>query len=315
MKTFRRSFWQVPIAKYELKFFTYFIIGMTVTTSFAADQVLPGLIFLGIMSIVVYPAMFTHFFYVIVANDRLVIQNSIFTFWRKEYLFRDIRKVEIKWTRYVYMKVSTGEGNKFAWTYVIGLVDPDDYDELMNALDERGVIVETERLDSIYPNRKRAINVTSEIERRRVFQKVFHRSLGSVKRAQHLGIGLLLLAMFGGPFIMIFLPLWIYPVFVGLCLVTFFVSFSRCYIVILTEYQLILRNGLNYMKLRDFFFQDIEKVKISGGKYVYMEVFTRNRVHSPKRYDIAMVPPADYRELVNCLKMKGVNVELENLRF
>lgn len=312
MKTFRCPFSQVDVMKFELPLFTCMIVVLAILTYISTDKGWAALLFVVIMSLIFYPAFFTRFFYVVLTEDRLIVQNSIYKFWRKTYLYRDIRKVEFNVARYVYMKVSTGKGNKFSWFHMIGQVAPDDYDDLMLALDERGIVVESISFDLFYPKRKRSERVTPEIEKRWRDKKVFRQNLGSVKSAQQLGVTLLFIALFGGPFVMIFLPPLTYLLLVALCLIVYFMCFSRCYYVILTEYQLIINNGLNYIKRWDLFFNEIARVKFIGGKKIYMEVILRD-VALPKRYDIAMVPPGKIGELVADLKAKGVSVELENL--
>ena len=88
-----------------------------------------------------FPIYFTQYFYVILTDDQLILKNSIYTFWYKEYFYKDITKVEIKPSTNIFMKVHLEKPRTFSGTYVIDLVAPVDYDELIDCLRAKGVVV------------------------------------------------------------------------------------------------------------------------------------------------------------------------------
>ena len=89
-------------------------------------------------------------YYVILLDDKLIVQNGVYSFWRKEVRYVDIVKVKIKWWQdrtYPYMKIITRKPSGISWRYTIDLVDPQDYEVLVKEIEAKGVVVETKGLD------------------------------------------------------------------------------------------------------------------------------------------------------------------------
>ena len=71
------------------------------------------------------------------------------------------------------MKVHLEKPRTFSGTYVIDLVAPVDYDELIDCLRAKGVVVETAGLDIRFPDRTSVKDDTGNIFRRS-FEKTIH---------------------------------------------------------------------------------------------------------------------------------------------
>ncbi len=88
------------------------------------------------------------FFYVILYDDRLVVQNGVFFFWKGEYFYKDIVKVTLVWLGGMsnhYIQIFTEKGK--SRRYFIDLVAPSDYQEIVNIVRGKGILVETVHLD------------------------------------------------------------------------------------------------------------------------------------------------------------------------
>ena len=155
MKTFRRSFWQATTSKWYITFTVIVAILITPFVYFATHSLGACLLLLLIWSLVCFPIYFTQYFYVMLMDDQLILKNSIYTFWHKEYFYKDITKVEIKPSTNIFMKVHLEKPRTFSGTYVIDLVAPVDYDELIDCLRAKDVIVETAGLDIRFPDRNK----------------------------------------------------------------------------------------------------------------------------------------------------------------
>ena len=92
-------------------------------------------------------------YYVVLRDDKLIVQNGVYSFWRKEVRYVDIVKVKIKWWQdrtYPYMKIITRKPSGISWRYTIDLVDPQDYKALVEAIEAKGVTVETKGIDMYF---------------------------------------------------------------------------------------------------------------------------------------------------------------------
>ena len=174
MKKFRRSFWQATTSKWYITFTVIVAILITPFVYFATHSLGACLLLLLIWSLVCFPIYFTQYFYVILTDDQLILKNSIYTFWHKEYFYKDITKVEIKPSTNIFMKVHLEKPRTFSGTYVIDLVAPVDYDELIDCLRAKGVVVETAGLDIRFPDRNK--RKTSVISRKNDAGNVFRQS-------------------------------------------------------------------------------------------------------------------------------------------
>ncbi len=149
MKIFRRPFKKSGTA-FDIKFA---LITFVLLWGFAAYTV--GFIIRGILASIVFVFILvqlyiSRLYYVILRDDKLIVQNGVYSFWRKEVRYVDIVKVKIKWWQdrtYPYMKIITRKSSGISWRYTIDLVDPQDYKALVEAIEAKGVTVETEGIE------------------------------------------------------------------------------------------------------------------------------------------------------------------------
>ncbi len=149
MKIFRRPFKKSGTA-FDIKFA---LITFVLLWGFAACTV--GFTIRGILASIVFVFILvqlyiSRFYYVVLRDDKLIVQNGVYSFWRKEVRYVDIVKVKIKWWQdrtYPYMKIITRKSSRISWRYTIDLVDPQDYKALVEAIEAKGVTVETKGID------------------------------------------------------------------------------------------------------------------------------------------------------------------------
>lgn len=149
MKIFRRPFKKSGTA-FDIKFA---LITFVLLWGFAAYTV--GFTIRGILASIVFVFILvqlyiSRLYYVILRDDKLIVQNGVYSFWRKEVRYVDIVKVKIKWWQdrtYPYMKIITRKSSGISWRYTIDLVDPQDYKALVEAIEAKGVTVETEGIE------------------------------------------------------------------------------------------------------------------------------------------------------------------------
>ena len=149
MKIFRRPFKKSGTA-FDIKFA---LITFVLLWGFAACTV--GFTIRGILASIVFVFILvqlyiSRFYYVVLRDDKLIVQNGVYSFWRKEVRYIDIAKVRIKWhgdKSYPYMKIITRKSSRISWRYTIDLVDPQDYKALVEAIEAKGVTVETKGID------------------------------------------------------------------------------------------------------------------------------------------------------------------------
>lgn len=90
----------------------------------------------------------TQFFYVVQTESEIMVKNPIYRFWSISRHYEDLEKVEIGYaggyTRpYIRLKI---HGRWFS-RRVIELVDVDDYADLIQTIEARGIPVETPNLE------------------------------------------------------------------------------------------------------------------------------------------------------------------------
>ena len=149
MKIFRRPFKKSGTA-FDIKFA---LITFVLLWGFAACTV--GFTIRGILASIVFVFILvqlyiSRLYYVVLRDDKLIVQNGVYSFWRKEVRYVDIVKVKIKWWQdrtYPYMKIIMRKSSGISWRYTIDLVDPQDYKALVEAIEAKGVTVETEGIE------------------------------------------------------------------------------------------------------------------------------------------------------------------------
>ncbi|MCB6973848.1 MULTISPECIES: hypothetical protein [Butyricimonas] len=149
MKIFRRPFKKSGTA-FDIKFA---LITFVLLWGFAAYTV--GFTIRGILASIVFVFILvqlyiSRLYYVILRDDKLIVQNGVYSFWRKEVRYVDIVKVKIKWWQdrtYPYMKIITRKSSGISWRYTIDLVDPQDYKALVEAIEAKGVTVEMKGIE------------------------------------------------------------------------------------------------------------------------------------------------------------------------
>ena len=83
-------------------------------------------------------------FYVVLKQDKLILQNRIWSFWRKEFNYKDIEFIRFTGAHsYIWPNLSIRKkGRKrLGWHYIINLVADKDYVELIQSLRANGVLV------------------------------------------------------------------------------------------------------------------------------------------------------------------------------
>ena len=149
MKIFRRPFSKSNTV-FEVKFFTviFVLLGLVVLPN--TEFTILGFLFLVVVCFCVMHIFISQLYYIILTDTTLIIQNRVYSFWRKEVRYVDIVKVKIKWWQdrtYPYMKIITRKPSGISWRYTIDLVDPQDYKALVEAIEAKGVTVETEGIE------------------------------------------------------------------------------------------------------------------------------------------------------------------------
>ena len=149
MKIFRRPFKKSGTA-FDVKFA---LITFVLLWGFAACAVefnVRGILASIVFVFILVQIYISRFYYIILKDDRLIVQNGVYSFWRKEVRYVDIVKVRIKWwggQSYPYMKIITRKPSGISWRYTIDLVDPQDYEAIVKDIEAKGVTVETEGID------------------------------------------------------------------------------------------------------------------------------------------------------------------------
>ena len=314
MKTFRRPFWQATTSKWYITFTVIMAILITPFVYFATYSLGVCLLLLLIWSLACFPIYFTQYFYVVLTDDQLILRNSIYTFWHKEYFYKDITKVEIKPSTNIFMKVHLEKPRTFSGTYVIDLVAPVDYDELIDCLRAKSVIVETAGLDIRFPSRNK--RKTSVISRENDSVNVFRQSLWNTSLFKtNFILTAIGTTLFAPAIFLTTRSVWLCLGFIFLGYMMFLLYFTRHFYVLLLTDRLILKNGVYSLTRREYLFKDVVKIKIKRDRNIYIQVFTRKDEEKVKLYCIDVVAPKDYKLLVEMLIIKGVVVETEGLEM
>jgi len=313
MKIFRRPFWQAHTSKVFIKMAIIGGIFFILLCYWATSSLWACLLMLLVWSLMCFPAFFFQYFYVILTDDQLILKNSIYTFWQKAYFYHEIVKVEIKPSINFYMKVRTRKRKIFVWDYVIDLVDPKDFDELVEMIRAKGIIVETDGFDTWYPNRNQhkveAVCNYSDVDVKTFRQSLWNTSLVK-KNLTFTVIATILLA----PAVLITTQsVWACLGCVLLGYMLFPIYFTRHFYVILSADKLIIKNGVYSSMRKEYLYGDVARVKITRGRNIHMQVFTKKDEVKVKRYCIDVVAPKDYKELVEMIKTKGIAEETEGL--
>ena len=149
MKIFRRPFKKSGTA-FDIKFA---LITFVLLWGFAACVVefnVRGILASIVFVFILVQLYISRLYYVVLRDDKLIVQNGVYSFWRKEVRYVDIVKVKIKWWQdrtYPYMKIITRKPSGISWRYTIDLVDPQDYEAIVKDIEAKGVTVETEGID------------------------------------------------------------------------------------------------------------------------------------------------------------------------
>ena len=149
MKIFRRPFKKSGTA-FDIKFA---LITFVLLWGFAACVVefnVRGILASIVFVFILVQLYISRLYYVVLRDDKLIVQNGVYSFWRKEVRYVDIVKVKIKWWQdrtYPYMKIITRKPSGISWRYTIDLVDPQDYEAIVKDVEAKGITVETQGID------------------------------------------------------------------------------------------------------------------------------------------------------------------------
>lgn len=87
---------------------------------------------------------------------------------------------------------------------------------------------------------------------------------------------------------------------------------SRFFYIILTDDELIIKNGIYPFWKKETRYVDIVKVRIKWYQgYSYMRVFTKKNSRLFWQYTLALIDTGDYSALIDAIKAEGVTVEVE----
>lgn len=107
-------------------------------------------------------------------------------------------------------------------------------------------------------------------------------------------------------------PGFLFLVIFLLCIVHILIS--RFFYVILTDDELIIKNGIYPFWKKKTRYVDIVKVRIKWyAEYPYMRVFTKKNSRFFWQYTIDLIDSRDYAALIEAIKAKGVTVETEGI--
>lgn len=313
MKIFRRSFWQANTSRVLIKVVIIAGIFFVLLMYWATNSLWACLLMLSILCIMCFPVFFTQYFYVTLTDDQLILKNGVYIFWQKVYLYQEIEKVEIKSSSNFFMKVLTKDRKTFVWDYVIDLVDPKDFDELVEMIRAKGIVVETAGFDTVYPNRNQyRIEETCNVLD--VDVKKFRQSLWNTSLIRKNLTCTVIITILLAPFVLVITQsVWACLGSICFFYLLFPIYFTLHFYVILSADKLIIKNGVYSFMQKGYLYGDIARVKIKRGNNIYMQVFTKKDEVKVKRYCIDVVAPKDYRELVEMIKAKGIAVETEGL--
>ena len=86
--------------------------------------------------------------YIVVADDKLMLRNLLVPMWQKEYFYRDIVKVILKYPGLIAVhNIQVIMREKKSLRYMIDLVAPEDYQEIVDTLRAKGIEVEAINLE------------------------------------------------------------------------------------------------------------------------------------------------------------------------
>lgn len=150
MKIYRQPF-RKTLATSELFVFIVVLFVLIIPSALSGSFNLSAFLLLMVFFILFLHIIVIQLFYIILTKDTLVIKNSIYPFWIKKVRYGDIVKVKIRWTNKRFapnMQVFTKKNSIFRWRYIIDYVAPQDYPEIIEELETRGVLVETKDIDT-----------------------------------------------------------------------------------------------------------------------------------------------------------------------
>ena len=149
MKVYRRSFWKTCTFKYGLLPSYRFLLLLGGYLLYDVEMSLVVWLYFVTIYIVGGVGIVIRCFYLILADDKLVVKNRFFPFWREGFYYCSIKKVYIEQAGVIgvcYIQVIVRESKRHNRKYILDFVDPKDYSQLVPMLEEKGVNVETKNL-------------------------------------------------------------------------------------------------------------------------------------------------------------------------
>lgn len=149
MKIYRRSIWKTCTFKFGL--LPGYIFLLLLGGYYLHDVKIPMdvLIYLIVICIAGFVGIVIRCFYLILANDQLIVKNRLCPFWYEGFYYADIKKIYIEQSGVIgvcYIQVITSKNRKHNRKYILDFVSPKDYHKLIPMLKEKGVHVETKNL-------------------------------------------------------------------------------------------------------------------------------------------------------------------------
>lgn len=149
MKVYCRSFWKTCTFKFGLLPSYVFLLLLGGYLLYDVEMSLVIWFYLVTICIVGLVGIVIRCFYLILADDKLIVKNRFFPFWREVFYYCSIKKVHIEQSGVIgvcYIQVIVRESKGHNWKYILDFVDPKDYSQLVPTLEEKGVNVETKNL-------------------------------------------------------------------------------------------------------------------------------------------------------------------------
>lgn len=152
MQVFRQPFWKTDESRFTLKPFIYIsaaFSGCIAHLVYSDTFVFHPIIIIGpLVYFMIFPMCLTQYFYLTFTDDELLIKNGVYTFWHREYKYSDITRISLSGGQGYgrpYIEVFTENNPNYAWSYVIELVSPKDYPDLLDLIKSKNISVETDR--------------------------------------------------------------------------------------------------------------------------------------------------------------------------
>lgn len=151
MKTYKKKLWPTLIKERGLVITLIIIIPYSVLflyTKGCTIIVITALLgsFIGINTFYILLAIIAHMNYIIMGEDRFIIQNGGFHFMRKEWKYSQIKQINIVcYNNIEHIQIITDK--KKSIRYAVRLVETSDFYEIISIIKQKGLLGNTEGME------------------------------------------------------------------------------------------------------------------------------------------------------------------------